>query len=384
LLNLFTLCSVILLNAFFITTPISAEDVRIGIFAKYSLTEIEIKLEDAKINYQGKYESLKNGIWNVKITNGKILFTNENTIIQGEHIFISSIKAFTIYGTDNGENVDRLYKGNLELYAKDRKIILVLSLPLEEYVSSSTYSELGELLSANRFTNEVKRNELIAAQEIVIRTYIVNEKKRHISDGYDFCDLTHCIHFAGTVNKQSLHPGIILSGDSSVNGYFHSTCGGNLTGPEVFWSKHKMSSHYRRGIDGEEPNCKDSPHLEWETLFTKSEMESISGVKHLVSIQPIKKEERIKALRFTNRNMDTKVIPISTFFSHSGKLYGWNKIKSNDFTIEKTGDIYKIKGRGLGHGIGLCQWGASSLATKGKSHKEILEFYFPNTGLKNR
>ena len=35
-----------------------------------------------------------------------------------------------------------------------------------------------------------------------------------------------------------------------------------------------------------------------------------------------------------------------------------------------------LKGKGFGHGVGMCQWGANLMATQGKSPEEIVKFYF--------
>ncbi len=357
-------------------------EVRIGILTKYSLTEFEIQLTDTtRIFYLGKDTTLSKGKWSVKLKEGKIYFSNTNLKIQGEHILLRSNKAFTITVRSKDKIFSRSYTGNLEFYSKNKRILLVLTLPVEEYVSSSTYSELGELLFDKSMTEKGK-NELIASQEIVIRTYIKNEKQRHEKEGYDFCDLTHCIHFAGNINKLSIYPGEILTGKNLVNGYFHSTCGGKLTGPEVFWSKHEVSSHYKRGNDGEEANCKSSPHFNWDTILATSELEEILDEENLISIQTETKDERVMSLKYTNSDQKQKVISIAAFSTKTGKLHGWNKIKSNYFTITKIGSHYRFKGHGLGHGIGLCQWGAKNLAVNGKSHLEILEFYFPGTELR--
>jgi stage II sporulation protein D len=40
---------------------------------------------------------------------------------------------------------------------------------------------------------------------------------------------------------------------------------------------------------------------------------------------------------------------------------------------------FVIEGGGLGHGVGLCQWGARGMAAAGKSANDILNFYFPGT-----
>lgn len=38
-----------------------------------------------------------------------------------------------------------------------------------------------------------------------------------------------------------------------------------------------------------------------------------------------------------------------------------------------------FSGRGLGHGVGLCQWGAKEMAQKGFDYKAILGRYYPGT-----
>ena len=69
------------------------------------------------------------------------------------------------------------------------------------------------------------------------------------------------------------------------------------------------------------------------------------------------------------RNFD---IPVTQFMSVIGRYLGWSKIKSNWFEVEvKDGEAH-FKGRGLGHGVGMCQWGAKGMADLGKKFNEIL------------
>ncbi len=42
-----------------------------------------------------------------------------------------------------------------------------------------------------------------------------------------------------------------------------------------------------------------------------------------------------------------------------------------------------IEGGGLGHGVGLCQWGARGMALTGASVRAILSYYYPGTGTGN-
>ena len=44
--------------------------------------------------------------------------------------------------------------------------------------------------------------------------------------------------------------------------------------------------------------------------------------------------------------------------------------------ISVRGDSLVLAGKGFGHGVGMCQWGANLLATKGKKPEEIVKTYF--------
>ena len=58
------------------------------------------------------------------------------------------------------------------------------------------------------------------------------------------------------------------------------------------------------------------------------------------------------------------------------------KIRSYVFTLNKDGDNYVFKGKGYGHGVGLCQWGAKTMAKRGYNARAILRFYYKNTSIR--
>jgi stage II sporulation protein D len=47
------------------------------------------------------------------------------------------------------------------------------------------------------------------------------------------------------------------------------------------------------------------------------------------------------------------------------------------FSANREGSEIVFHGRGHGHGVGLCQWGADGQAVAGKSTLEILRHYYP-------
>jgi stage II sporulation protein D len=62
------------------------------------------------------------------------------------------------------------------------------------------------------------------------------------------------------------------------------------------------------------------------------------------------------------------------------KLYSLLKdVKSFHFDITKKADNFIVSGRGFGHHMGLCQWGAREMVRDGWDYKSILQFYYPQT-----
>ncbi len=57
----------------------------------------------------------------------------------------------------------------------------------------------------------------------------------------------------------------------------------------------------------------------------------------------------------------------------------FKEIKSFCFNIKKKSGKIIFNGRGFGHHLGLCQWGAREMVRDGWDYKQILAFYYPST-----
>lgn len=65
---------------------------------------------------------------------------------------------------------------------------------------------------------------------------------------------------------------------------------------------------------------------------------------------------------------------------HIRRVLSKSHLKSSAFSVLDEGDIFHLKGRGWGHGVGLCQIGAARMALT-HNHTEILRYYFPDAQL---
>ena len=63
------------------------------------------------------------------------------------------------------------------------------------------------------------------------------------------------------------------------------------------------------------------------------------------------------------------------------RILGYSKIRSTQFHIESIGREVVFTGKGAGHAVGLCQWGAKEMAELGYRYQSILEYYYPGTDL---
>ena len=58
-------------------------------------------------------------------------------------------------------------------------------------------------------------------------------------------------------------------------------------------------------------------------------------------------------------------------------------LRSTLFDVRSTTDGFAFVGSGFGHGVGMSQWGARSLAERGESYQRILARFYPGTRLEN-
>jgi stage II sporulation protein D len=63
------------------------------------------------------------------------------------------------------------------------------------------------------------------------------------------------------------------------------------------------------------------------------------------------------------------------------RTLGWNRIRSDLYTVAIANDMLHFSGHGYGHGVGLCQTGAFQMAFEHHTSADILAFYFPGTRL---
>ena len=63
------------------------------------------------------------------------------------------------------------------------------------------------------------------------------------------------------------------------------------------------------------------------------------------------------------------------------RMVGYDTLRSTLFAVALEGDVAHFSGRGYGHGVGMCQWGAKGMAEQGYTARQILEYFYPGAVL---
>ena len=163
--------------------------------------------------------------------------------------------------------------------------------------------------------------------------------------------------------------------------FFHSTCGGRTTRADYQW---KVKPH--PSLKGVECSfCAGSPFYRWKAEYSAAEIENLLA----------KKGQRISGVRsISAEKLDFSGRPRTYEIRHaSGTLklaandfrraLGPDKMRSTLMQVQKEGDKFIFLGRGWGHGVGLCQWGAKRLAELGYRYQDILRYYYPDSEIRN-
>jgi stage II sporulation protein D len=280
-------------------------------------------------------------------------------------------------------NVLREYLGWFEVKESNRQCLIINHVPLENYVADVACKEL-----------DFSGPQALKAQAIAVRSYTYSNIGKHAAAGYDFCDLTHCQAYVGQ-KACNLHQrnilksveGLVLSYEGKpADAYYFSTCAGHTAAAKEIWGS-KSEQPYLQGVDeGDPPCCSHSPHMHWRFRVQKTKLCFNLGQSLKINSQDC----QVEILKYGTGGWVEKIAVKSSesitlsgekFHMLMGKAFGWGKFKSSKFVIREYGDQLEFVGRGLGHGVGMCQYGAMGMEKAGKDFKEILEHYYPQTSL---
>ena len=260
----------------------------------------------------------------------------------------------------------------------------VEEIPIEEYL----YGVVSAEMPANF------EEEALKAQGIVARTYtmykIIHNSGKH--EGADICDSSSCCqawiskedrfskweesereaNWNKIVKCVNATVGKIITYEGEpINAFFHSNSGGTTEVPINVWGGSGYPYLQSVVTSGEEEYTQYSSEVE---LSFNEVIEKIKETHSNIEIN-FEEENAIQIIEYTDsgRVRTVKFGNVNLSGVEARSIFG---LRSANFSIEQTDTTVKFKVLGYGHGVGMSQTGADSLAKQGQNWEEIVKHFY--------
>lgn len=244
--------------------------------------------------------------------------------------------------------------------------------------------------------------EALKAQAVVARTYtiyVIKNGNKHEAEGADICTNSACCQ--AWINKEDrlskwdetnrdeywnkiekavneTKGKIITYNNEVIDAFFHANSGGKTENVSVVWGGADLP--YLQSIEtaGEEGYTQYSS----EVILTKAELDEMVKKNHPEFSINYDEENCIQILEYTEGNR-VKTLKLGNLELSGVEVRSMLSLKSANFTVQIEGDNIKFEVIGYGHGVGMSQTGADSLAKSGSGYEDIIKHFYTGVEVKD-
>jgi stage II sporulation protein D len=251
---------------------------------------------------------------------------------------------------------------------------VVNAVDLEDYVAAVVASEVP-----HSWPEEALRAQAVAARTFAVAQKVAQGKGARAHLGASVLD---------QVYKGAAHPAksalqaaratageVLTYGAAPIAAYFSASCGGVSESPAAAF---KVDAPYLEG--GTDDDVEEKPA--WKVRIPAAELAvalrpRVGQGAHAVEVVSRTGSGRAGSVRIETRSGAKTIAAIEL-----RQLLGYTRLPSLLFDVEMEGDTAVFRGRGSGHGVGLCQYGARARALRGESYRRILAHYYPGAEIR--
>ena len=271
----------------------------------------------------------------------------------------------------------REYTPPIDVVRIGEGLVVVNELPLEEYLVGVLRAEASEKWPL----------ETLRAQAIVARTYAAYHRTLAGNRPHHILASTAHQQYFGRVPMTSPIWGAVRETAGQVllwegelfPAFYHTESGGYTEDPRTVFAARNMPAL-------KPVRCEfsaGSPHYYWSLDVRLADLSETLrryevGVGNVVSIEISERTPSLRAAVVTVHGTRSSVRLRGNDFR---RMIGYDTFKSTLFAVAVDAQVARFSGRGYGHGVGMCQWGAKGMAEQGHTARQILEYFYPGTVL---
>ncbi|MDP2388596.1 MAG: SpoIID/LytB domain-containing protein [Bacteroidota bacterium] len=342
---------------------------------------------------KGVYQIYADGKMVVELNEQAILkatLVNDSIELKTFENFIGKCRSFKVVSMSEERTVKlkmlqpdrkpRYFDDNMSISIEDlqdgktpSKLRIINNTQIDHYIAGVSEAEAGSHSTV----------EFYKVQSILARTYALAHLYKHGPEGYNLCDQVHCQAFYGKSHDAEIleavagTKGMVVVDENLqlITAAFHSNSGGETVNSEDVWG---AKTSYLKTV-------KDSfslkmPNARWERKMLAEDWLTYLKLKHNYPIDDssaktaalnFKQDSRKINFEYASVKVPLKVVRTDL------------QLKSTFFSLEQKGDTILFRGKGFGHGIGMCQEGAMRMTKLGYKYKDVLNFYYKNVHIIN-
>lgn len=277
---------------------------------------------------------------------------------------------------------------------------LVERVPMETYIAGVISKELYASWAPAAYE----------AQAIAARSYAMHEQRRQLLSGrqWDIESTDRDQVYAGAaINPTALNAALKTAGQvlthngHLLRAYYSSTCGGRPASARDIWPTTRgYEFNLAAPIQARERDCAcdTSPLHRWEVrrdrdetlrrivAFGESQQSAVRAMTSLRDIagdraNSIDRPTRYKLFDTSARSWTITAENLRIAMNRPANalpaVTRETRVHSSDFEVKTSGNTLIFTGRGFGHGVGLCQFGAQGYAKQGETARQILTRFYP-------
>ena len=240
--------------------------------------------------------------------------------------------------------------------------------------------------------------EALKAQAVVARTYTIYKVKNKKHENADICDDSTCCQAwiskedrlakweesKRESNWQKIEQcvnetkgKIITYNNEPINAFFHANSGGSTEIPVNVWGGSGLPYLQVVETAGEEGYSQYASEVE---LSNEEILNKLRAKYEDIKIN-FEDAEDIKILEYTESNR-VKTVKFGNHEISGVEARSIFGLKSTNFEITKQADKIKFTVKGYGHGVGMSQTGADTMAKQGSNYEEIIKHFYIGVEIK--
>lgn len=286
-------------------------------------------------------------------------------------------------------------------------------------VSEYNYNKYGTIKLLHKKTNEIEEVkiddylcnvvsaempadyelEALKAQAIVARTYTIYKVQNKKHENADICDDSACCQawvskenrlerWEETKREENWNKiqqcvnetkgKIITYNNQPINAFFHANSGGTTELPVNVWGGSGLPYLQVVQTAGEEGYTQYSSEVD----LTQEELINKLKTKYEDIQIDFNNDEDVKIIEHTDSNR-VKTVKFGNHELSGVETRTLLGLKSTNFEIKKENNQIKFLVKGYGHGVGMSQTGANTMAKQGNNCEEIIKHFYVGIEIKD-